>query len=115
MTAQTSLFELTERDRILDNLEERRAEWVTKLRELMRNLYSARLVVRGWPAPDVYVTTDDARKLFESWDVPSADEVSRNFMGALFRGEKGWKAVGFVNSTVAGSHGNLIRKWQWRG
>ncbi len=59
------------------------------------------------------VTPDMARKYFESLDPPPPEQLSRNFLGCVFRGRE-WQAVGTYPSETPGSHGNLLNIYSLR-
>lgn len=100
--------------RILTNLtrEKLRRSYLDALDEEMKLLYCRR--VREWPRP-AYVTPDEARQKFESWDPPSSDDLSRNFLGALWlRGH--WQKTGqTIHSETPNSHGNELDCWKYTG
>lgn len=110
--------ELDARDRVLDVLEEKRRNYVTRLRRELTVLYLRRrtLAIQAGENPDaVYVTSTDARALFESWPgIPSPDDLSRNFLGSTFRGAD-WEACGSEESKTPGRKGALIRRWKYVG
>lgn len=111
MSAQA---ELDLRDSILDRMEasEARQVLLERLRGEMRVLFHARDTSVEWKRDHGYafVTATDARELLESWqDVPPADELNRNFLGALFR--VGWRAIGMQPSGTPGSHGRRELRW----
>lgn len=98
---------------ILDELEAERLrqDFLARLRTEMVDLYQERELAAPGHG---YVCADDARKLLESWpDVPPPEQLSRNFMGALFRGSE-WIASGMVESATKGSHGRRIVSWRLR-
>lgn len=102
------------RDAALAALEVSRASLLKWLRREMKRLYAQRVIDRGYDR--AFVSADDARKILDSDPkVPGPDKLSRNFLGTLFKGEKGWRACGFTKSETPGSHANLLRIWRWEG
>lgn len=100
-------------ERVLDNLADRRKSLCEWLRVEMRLLYQRRLEKQGYEL--AYVTADDARVLLDAAPgVPGPDKLSRNFIGALFRGVKGWQPTGKIaRSRTPGSHANMLHCWRW--
>lgn len=100
------------RDAVLDTLDRKRRGYLAKLRTEMELLYWKRHRVD----PDTaFVTADDAREVFEAWPgIPDADELSRNFLGSLFRGRR-WTEVGTARSRTPGRNASLVRKWALLG
>ncbi len=97
-----------ERDEVLARLARIRRGFLRTIRAHVERLYWERWRALGERA---YVTADDARKYFEGLpDVPPADEMSRNFLGCVFKGE-GWEAAGFYKSRTKGSHANRVFRW----
>lgn len=99
--------------RVLTNLsrEELRRAYLKALREEMRKLYRRRRL-----DPDVdepAVCADDARELFESWDPPPAEDLSRNFLAGIWLPDC-WVPVGRTRSSTPNSHGNEIRTYEYR-
>lgn len=99
--------------RVLTNLsrEELRRAYLEALREEMRKLYRRRRMDPevGEPA----VCADDAREVFESWNPPPPDDLSRNFLAAIWLPDC-WVPVGRTRSNTPGSHGNEIRTYAYR-
>lgn len=96
------------RDEILAILAELRRGYLETIRAYVESLYWQRRRLYGDRA---YVTADDARKHFEGLpDIPPPDEMSRNFLGCVFKGG-GWEAVGFYKSKTEGSHANRVFRW----
>lgn len=110
--------ELELRDRVLEDLAERRAHFVTVLRDRMAALYLERrhlARLAGEDADAVYVTSTDVREEFESLpNIPPPDKLSRNFLGTIFRSDA-WEACGVEPSTTPGRRGALIRRWRYVG
>lgn len=110
--------ELEVRDEVLGRLESLRASYVVRIRADLEALYHTRRrrARQAGENPDaVYVTSTDARELFEHIpNVPPPEELSRNFLGAVFRGDD-WEAIGVEPSTTPGRRGALIRRWRYRG
>ena len=111
--------EQAKRDAVLTGLEAQRRRFLEDLRRAMRLLLLERreAVARtgswrteaGTLERDVWVSADDVRRVFESWNPPAA--INRNFLGAVFRG--GWAALEHrrVLSTTPGSHANELKCW----
>jgi hypothetical protein len=59
----------------------------------------------------VNVTIDNIREDAENAFIPYEPG---NWMGSVFKGPN-WKCVGFRISTHYGSHGRIVRVWEWRG
>jgi hypothetical protein len=97
---------------VLEALDQRYESLLDWLRVRMRRLYLDRLRAQGREL--AYVSSDDARLVLDSDPhVPPTSRLCRNFMGSLFRGDDSWEFTGrFTNSSVPGSHGNLIRCWR---
>lgn len=104
--------ELAKGHAVLDDLAELRAEYLEQVRAEMRRLWHSRLM--SLPEERCTVSADDARAAFERLGPPPPEELSRSFLGGVFRTPE-WEAVGMTNSTTPGSHGNLIRVYRWRG
>ena len=57
------------------------------------------------------VTPDEVRELFESWDPPPPEMLSRSFLGGLWQ-RKHWRTDGRTyTSATKGSHGNRLLIW----
>lgn len=101
--AEVAADEAEERDRVLRHLAWLRKDYLAQIRTHLKRL-------------DRPVTADDARAYFEQLpNVPGPDTISRNFLGATFKGP-GWVATGdMVLSTTKGRHANRIFVWRWEG
>lgn len=103
---------LSEREigqQILDTLAEKpgRREYLDALDEAMIELACSR--------PSRQVRPDEARKVFESWNPPPPEELSRNFLGALWN-RRHWQTDGTTYiSETDGSHGNRLLIWTYVG
>jgi len=109
---QNDLFsEEAKRDAALLTLEQWRKRWLVKIRREMRVLYLTRERQYG---PGAFVTGDDARKYFEQLpNVPM--DMSRNFLGAVFKNGD-WKTDGrTIKSKTVGGHANRLFKWRYVG
>jgi hypothetical protein len=105
--------EVAEWDRIAKELANYRAESLEKIRDEMIRLWLLRADCYG--VDEATVTPDDARRYFErELDPPPASELSRNFLAVVFRSPE-WQTVGRYRSQIAGSHGNELRSYRWRG
>lgn len=97
------LFEIEEKERILEMHSQNHASVLAWLRVCMVGVYLRR-VDSGGPA---YVTANDARKVMATHNIPTGP-----WMGALFR-TKDWVATGdTVKSTAEGSHARIL--WCYR-
>lgn len=121
MSEQLSL-PVTEEWRVGDQIvrdlsdEEKRARYLDALDgamvELYRRIVASDVDCPPWSREPPYVCGDDARKRFESWDPPSPDDLSRNFLAALWK-RKHWRFIdrGHISSTE-GSHGNALGRYR---
>lgn len=100
--------ELDAKAAAMDTLELTRKDWLEDIRAWMRLRANQLLVAMG---PTYFVTPDDARAWFEAQSPP--DDMSRNFLGAVFRGSD-WIVVGRYQSGTRGSNGNELRKYRRR-
>lgn len=92
--------------------EELRRAYLEALREEMRKLYRQRRM-----DPDVEeaaVCADDAREIFESWNPPSPENLSRNFLAGVWLPDC-WQVVGRTRSNTPNSHGNEIKLYRYVG
>lgn len=61
-----------------------------------------------------YVTADDARETFESWNPPPPDLLNRSFLAGLWQ-RAHWQTDGStIISRTEGSHGNRLLRWIYR-
>lgn len=115
MTAQLSLLNPEEvvRDQVLDQMEESelRAYYLELIRERMRERWQWLSTVSPGEA---FVTPDDARIYFERLCPPPPGELSRNFLGCVFRGEE-WEFAGTYKSRTSGSHANRLNRYRYIG
>jgi len=95
--------EEAEKERVLGDLAELRADYLERIREEVRR--RAEMGMR--------VTPDDARDYFESLNPPPPEELSRNFLAAVFRTRE-WEVVGTYKSTTPGSHANRLNEYGLR-
>lgn len=100
--------EIEKKERILATLAVVRKDYLERIRTEMVALYLKRSEEMG----DPYVTADDARKVFESWEPP--EDLSRNFLGATFK-TKDWAPCGLYLSSTEGSHANRLLRWKLKG
>lgn len=100
---------------ILDDMAERRREWLVKIRAALVSLYRHRVATWG-VLMAAYVTADDADRLSrERIDLALPAGASPNLMGAVFRTRE-WQALGRDHvSSQPGSHGNLLIRWRYIG
>lgn len=107
MTGQLGFdLEAQAREEAFDRMEasEIRAHYLRLIRKEMR-----RRALRG-----VRVNPDHARTYFESLNPPGPEELSRNFLGCVFRGKE-WVWAGTYRSQTTGSHGNRLNEYEIRG
>lgn len=102
---------------ILDDMAERRRDWLRRMRNALASIYQVRVTKYGEGDPRCYVTADDARRLMEQhprvWDLPAG--ASPNLLGSLFRSAE-WKAIDREHvSSTTGSHGNILTRWRYVG
>lgn len=105
--------EAAERDKVLERLARLRRVWLKQVREALVLLYRHRVRTTG-ALP--YVTANDAREIFEQLpDVPLQSDMSRSFLGAVFRTAEWQAESGLDESTVAGSHARRVFRWRYVG
>jgi len=99
--------EMDIRDDIIEDLAMRRSDYLRRIRRAMVELYEKRATRMAV----AYVTADDARRAFESWNPPEPEKLSRNFLGAVFK-TSDWEPIGQYHSRTEGSHANRLVRWR---
>lgn len=100
-------------DEALDRIAEAAADWLTRMRAALLELFRHRAETWGAVEGPAFVTSDDSDVLERrrpELRLPAG--VNPNVRGALFRA-KGWRLIGRTRSSKSGSHGNLIGQWAW--
>lgn len=110
-----ALTEEEKKRREWDRMEasEKRADVIAAARTWARKEWRRRNRENDSDEPTT-ITTDPVRRFVERYlqekGVEEDGEISRNFMGAIFRGDH-WRGVGYTKSTIEGSHANIITRW----
>lgn len=101
---------------ILDDMAERRRDWLVRMRNILASIYRARVARWGEGHPMAYVCADDADHLASTRpDLSLPAGASPNLMGSVFRTRE-WVAIDRTHvSSQTGSHGNLLTRWRYVG
>ena len=102
---------------ILDDMAERRRDWLRRMRAVLVSLYFHRVAKWGEGHPIAYVTADDAQRLAkERRDLALPAGASPNLFGSVFRAP-GWVRSAHKDhqSSTNGSHGNDLYRWRYVG
>lgn len=110
--AEQLTLELARREDILAAHAAKRREWLRRLQGDLRACLADR--VQRYPRDSQMwvVSGNDARRIFEQYEDAPGPEVSRSFLGAVFR-RPGWVRAGHTLSTGVGHHACEIKTYKW--